>query len=156
MSNDLLFELVTHTPEETEEAGARLARLMESRADLPAFVALYGDLGAGKTAFVRGFASVTSPGSAVRSPTFALVNEYRRGARPVFHFDMYRIEDDDELYSSGFYDYESRGGYCLAEWCENIPWALPANRIRAEISKTGNTDERRITVEHINEKENAK
>ena len=97
MSKDLLFELVTHTPEETEAAGARLARLMEDRAELPAFVALYGDLGVGKTAFVRGFASVTSPGSAVRSPTFALVNEYRRGARPVFHFDMYRIEDDDEL-----------------------------------------------------------
>ena len=114
----------TKSAEETEALGVRLARMMEQNADLPSFVALYGDLGAGKTAFMRGFASVMSPGSAVRSPTFTLVNEYNRGKRLVFHFDMYRINDDDELYSAGFYDYESRGGICLAEWCEKIPWAL--------------------------------
>ena len=107
----------------------------------------------GKTAFVRGFASVTSPGSAVRSPTFALVNEYRHGTRPVFHFDMYRITDDDELYSAGFYDYESRGGFCLAEWCENIPWALPADYIRVTVAKTGAENDRRITVERITREE---
>ena len=148
----MLTDTVTHSPEETEAVGARLAKMMEA-GDLPPFVALYGDLGVGKTAFVRGFASVTSPGSAVRSPTFALVNEYRHGKRPVFLFDMYRITDDDELYSAGFYDYESRGGFCLAEWCENIPWALPADYIRVTVAKTDAENDRRIMVERITREE---
>lgn len=152
MRSVMLTDTVTHSPEETEAVGARLAKMMET-GSLPTFVALYGDLGVGKTAFVRGFASVTSPGSAVRSPTFALVNEYRHGTRPVFHFDMYRITDDDELYSAGFYDYESRGGFCLAEWCENIPWAVPADYIRVTVAKTGAENDRRITVERITREE---
>ena len=142
----------TKSAEETEALGVRLARMMEQNADLPSFVALYGDLGAGKTAFVRGFASVMSPGSAVRSPTFTLVNEYNRGKRLVFHFDMYRINDDDELYSAGFYDYESRGGICLAEWCEKIPWALPEKYIRVSIMRTEIEGERSITIELIEQK----
>ncbi len=153
MSKTPILNLLTGSPEETEAAGAGLAEMLEGDASLPSFIALYGDLGVGKTAFVRGFASVASPGSAVRSPTFALVNEYRRGTRPVFHFDMYRIQDDDELYSSGFYDYESRGGYCLAEWCENIPWALPPQYIRVVISKTDGGNGRLITAECINTEE---
>ena len=142
----------SHSVQDTEKIAAKLAERLKGGE----VIAFTGPMGMGKTAFTRGLVLALGGGDVVSSPTFALVNEYRRGARPVFHFDMYRIEDDDELYSSGFYDYESRGGYCLAEWCENIPWALPADRIRAEISKTGNTDERRITVEHINEKENVK
>ena len=142
----------TKSAEETEALGVRLARMMEQNADLPSFVVLYGDLGAGKTAFVRGFASVMSPGSAVRSPTFTLVNEYNRGKRLVFHFDMYRINDDDELYSAGFYDYESRGGICLAEWCEKIPWALPEKYIRVSIMRTEIEGERSITIELIEQK----
>ena len=142
----------SHSVQDTEKIAAKLAEKLKGGE----VIAFTGSMGMGKTAFTRGLVLALGGGDVVSSPTFALVNEYRRGARPVFHFDMYRIEDDDELYSSGFYDYESRGGYCLAEWCENIPWALPADRIRAEISKTGNTDERRITVEHINEKENVK
>ena len=142
----------TKSAEETEALGVRLAKMMEQNAALPSFVALYGDLGAGKTAFVRGFASVMSPESAVRSPTFTLVNEYNRGKRPVFHFDMYRINDDDELYSAGFYDYESRGGICLAEWCEKIPWALPEKYIRVSIMRTEIEGERSITIELIEQK----
>ena len=76
-------------------------------------MALYGDLGAGKTAFVRGFASILAPGVAVHSPTFALVNEYRAPEHPpLFHFDMYRIGSEDELYSMGYEDYLDRG-ICL-------------------------------------------
>ena len=85
--------LTTHSPEETEAVGAALARLMEGDKSCPAFIAMYGDLGVGKTAFVRGLASVMAPGRGVRSPTFSLVNEYRvAGKKPLFHFDMYRIE----------------------------------------------------------------
>lgn len=157
-ANTIIFDTVTHSPEETEALGAKLAEMLAAPENsektdnfasdkaLPRFVALYGDLGVGKTAFVRGFCSVASPGSAVRSPTFALVNEYRHGERPVFHFDMYRITDDDELYSIGFYDYEARGGFCLAEWCENIPWAIPERHLRVDISKTAAEGNRRIVA----------
>ena len=94
----------TQSAEETEALGAALAKRMTEERDLPPFLALYGDLGVGKTAFVRGFASVIAPESVVRSPTFALVNEYRAKPLSLFHFDMYRIESEDDLYSIGFYE----------------------------------------------------
>lgn len=139
------------SPAETEDAGRLLAAAMQSDTALPPFVALYGDLGVGKTAFVRGFASVLSPSSAVRSPTFALVNEYRGGKRPLFHFDMYRIESEDDLYSIGFDDYLD-SGICLTEWSENIPFALPEEYFRVTIEKTdaaSHPDQRTITIERI-------
>ena len=130
----------TSSPEQTEELGAALARLLGEDPSLPTFLALYGDLGVGKTAFVRGFASVYAPTSRVKSPTFSLVNEYRGEKSSVFHFDMYRITDEDELYSIGFYDYLERNGVCLVEWSENIPFALPDRYLRVEISKDSPTD----------------
>ena len=136
--------IITHSALETEAVGAALARLMESDSTLPAFIAMYGDLGVGKTAFVRGLASVMAPGRAVRSPTFALVNEYRvTGKRPLFHFDMYRIESEDDLYSIGFEDYPD-AGICVAEWCEKIPFALPDTFIRVHISKCSSHVDKRI------------
>ena len=132
--------ITTHSPEETEAVGAALGRMMEGSAarsggKTPAFIAMYGDLGVGKTAFVRGLASVLAPGRAVRSPTFALVNEYRvAGKRPLFHFDMYRIESEDDLWSMGFEDYPD-AGICVAEWCENIPFALPEVYLEVRIEK---------------------
>lgn len=141
--------LVSDSTEATERQGAALARLMEasmsSQDPLPPFVALYGDLGVGKTAFVRGFASVLAPGVAVRSPTFALVNEYRVTGHPLlFHFDMYRIGSEDDLHSMGFEDYLDRG-ICLCEWSENIPYALPTARIEVRIAK----DSERVDRRHI-------
>ena len=138
-------EITTHSPEETEAVGAEVAREITS----PAFIALYGDLGVGKTAFVRGLTSVLAPGVAVRSPTFALVNEYRGKPCSVFHFDMYRITDEDELYSIGFYDYLDRG-VCVVEWSENIGYALPEEYLKITIEKTdGGENERRIRIEEI-------
>lgn len=139
-------EIFTHSPEETEAIGADVARGLTT----PAFIALYGDLGVGKTAFVRGLASVLAPGVAVRSPTFALVNEYRGKPCSVFHFDMYRITDEDELYSIGFYDY-LENGVCVVEWSENIEYALPEEYIKITIEKTDSDDinERRIRIEEI-------
>lgn len=143
--------IYTSDVSETEAAGASLAEQILSGTDLPPFVALYGDLGVGKTAFVRGFASVIAPASLVRSPTFALVNEYRGKDRRLFHFDMYRIESEDDLDSIGFYDYLDRRGICLVEWSERIPYALPDNLIRVTIEKDDqdHTDHRRITLERI-------
>ena len=145
----LWMKTTTHSPSETEEVGKALATAMADDNALSPFVAFYGDLGVGKTAFIRGFVSVVSPSSAVRSPTFALVNEYRGGTLPVFHFDMYRIEDEDDLYSIGFDDYPDRG-ICLVEWSEKIPFALPDEYIRVGIEKTPNDEnERIITIERI-------
>ncbi len=146
-----LERVTTSSSFETEALGARLAKEMLTDPSLPPFVALFGDLGVGKTAFVRGFASVIAPGAAVRSPTFALVNEYRASPRSLFHFDMYRIEDEDDLYSIGFYDYLDRAGICLVEWSEKIPYALPDEMIRVTIEKNdpNHPDSRALTVEWI-------
>ena len=148
--SELVFPITVTTARvnETEDFGARLARLLLADPSLPRYIALAGDLGVGKTAFVRGFASVVSPGAAVRSPTFALVNEYRVPKMPpVFHFDMYRITSEDDLYSIGYDDYLERG-FCLVEWSENIPYALPEEFLRVTLEKTdpSEPDARRITV----------
>ena len=130
----------SRSPLDTEAAGRALAEALAADPSLPSFVALYGDLGVGKTAFVRGFTSVLAPSARVKSPTFALVNEYKGDRLSVFHFDMYRIESEDELESIGFYDYLTRTGYCLTEWSENIPYALPERYCSVEIRKDSETD----------------
>ena len=146
------YETKSLSPADTEAVGEELARLFEEGESLPPFIALYGDLGVGKTAFVRGFAGRLAPKARVKSPTFALVNEYKGEKLSVFHFDMYRISDEDELYSIGFYDYADRRGICLTEWSENIEFALPDSYLRAEIVKDDpeNTpDSRKITIQLI-------
>ena len=154
MTTETLFTRVTRSAEETEEVGRSLAKALSDDRDLPPFIALYGDLGVGKTAFTRGIASVISPGAPVRSPTFALVNEYRAQAggrfTAVFHFDMYRIESEDDLDSIGFWDYPMRRGLILTEWSEKIPFALPDDYLRLTIEKTADGESvRRITAERI-------
>ncbi len=137
--------LTTATPEDTEAVGAALGHALEHDTALPPFIAMFGDLGVGKTAFVRGLASVLAPGRAVRSPTFALVHEYRTtGLRPLFHFDLYRIESEDDLYSIGFDDYLD-AGICVCEWCEKIPYALPSIRLEVHIRK----DDADTSLRHI-------
>ena len=128
-----IFE--TNSPEDTEKIASELAKKLKP-CD---FIAFFGDLGSGKTAFVRGLASVLCPECRVSSPTFAIVNEYTKGKIPIFHFDMYRITDDDSLFSTGFYDYFDRNGVIAAEWCENIPYALPENRYEVLFRKTGDS-----------------
>ena len=124
---------------ETESAGAELAKKLGSRG----FVALYGDLGVGKTAFVRGAASVLCPGAEVCSPTYAIVNRYA-GNIPVYHFDLYRITDEDDLYSTGFFDMTEEDAIFFCEWCEKCPEAIPDHAIKVYISREG--DGRRIEI----------
>lgn len=124
--------------EDTEKIAAEFAKSL-NKGD---FIAYFGDLGSGKTAFTRGVASYLCPKSRVSSPTFAIVNEYLGGKIDMFHFDMYRILDDDNLFSTGFYDYFDRDGVILTEWSENIPFALPDERYDVIFEKTG--DESRI------------
>ena len=110
-------------------------------------IALYGDLGAGKTSFTRGLARGLEVEQTVSSPTFAIVNEYS-GVYPLYHFDMYRIENWDDLESSGFFDYINTG-VIIIEWSENIEGALPSEVIKIYIDKTENDNERIIKVEGI-------
>ena len=134
----------SNSEEETEKIGALFAESLK-KGD---FIAFFGNLGSGKTAFVRGVASVLCPDARVQSPTYAIVNEYR-GKTPIFHFDVYRITDDDSLYSTGFYDYLEREGIIFTEWSENIMFALPEERYDVTFEKTGDTG-RVITVEKRN------
>lgn len=137
-------EFNTHSPEETEKIAADLAVTLKGKKS--AFIAMYGDLGAGKTSFVRGLASVLAPGARVKSPTYTIVNEYKGDGVSVFHFDLYRISDDDELYSTGFYDYLPRG-ICIAEWSENIPYAVPCDAYSVKITKGTGENDRNIIIE---------
>lgn len=135
----------TTSVEQTEKIGCELAlSLAEGE---PHFIAMYGDLGVGKTAFVRGLASVLAPGARVKSPTYTVVNRYEGKSIPLYHMDVYRINDEDELYSIGFDDYVN-SGVCVVEWSENIPDSIPENAIRVKIEKCGeNFEEREITIE---------
>ena len=140
----MIKEFHTKSVEETEAVGHDLALSLEK--GKPCFIAMYGDLGVGKTAFVRGLASVLSPGARVKSPTYTVVNKYD-GEIPLYHMDVYRITDEDELYSIGFDDYV-RDGICVVEWSENIPESIPCDAIRVTIEKEGeNFEMRKITVE---------
>ncbi|MFP4014186.1 MAG: tRNA (adenosine(37)-N6)-threonylcarbamoyltransferase complex ATPase subunit type 1 TsaE [Chitinispirillaceae bacterium] len=114
---------VTSSAQETRELGARLAR----RAQPGDVYALEGDLGTGKTEFVRGFVEELIPGAAVRSPTFSIVNTYSSDRFPVFHFDFYRLCDSEELDTIGFDEYTGGDGVCLIEWADMFRDALPEN-----------------------------
>ena len=130
---------------ETEKVGKKLASCLKNGG----FVAFYGDLGAGKTAFIRGMGEELCPDAEVCSPTYAIINEYKVGSRTVMcHVDAYRINDDDDLYSTGFYDCCDYPNVVMAvEWCEKIPFAVPADAIKVTITKTGESD-RRIVIEN--------
>ena len=132
--------IISNSEAETEAAGAAFAR------ELPdgAVVALYGDLGAGKTAVVRGMARGMGIGARVSSPTFTIVNEYL-GARELYHFDMYRLDSSDELFDIGWEDYLSRGGVCAVEWSERVSDAFEGDEIVVRIEKTGDSG-RIITI----------
>ena len=132
----------THNARETEALGAKIAEKLCGTE----VIALFGGLGMGKTAFTRGLAGALGAGENVSSPTFALVNEYS-GKYNIFHFDMYRVNTWDDLYSTGFFDYLDMGGVLVIEWRENIENSLPENSIRVSISKNDNENERIITLE---------
>ena len=132
----------TRNVSETEKIGFMLGQTVKDSS----VVAMFGDLGAGKTAFTRGFAKGMGIDSDVSSPTFALVNEYRGKGKTLYHFDMYRISGWDDLYSTGYFDYLDAGGCLIIEWSENIEAILPEDCIRVTITKTDNPDERNIEI----------
>lgn len=149
---EIIKNVATASAYETEAVAREFADIvcseMENLTSDNLFLALYGDVGVGKTVFVRGLASVICPDDFVQSPTYAIVNEYK-GKYKMCHYDMYRITSEDDLESTAFYDYKN----CIivAEWCENIPFALPRIYYRIEIEKTDNGDGRRIKIEKVTE-----
>ena len=138
-----IFE--TNSELETEQAGERFA------ASLPdgSVVAMYGELGSGKTAFVRGMARGMGISMRVSSPTFTIVNEYH-GDRELIHFDMYRLNSGDELFDIGWDDYLNRGSVCAVEWSENVEDAFYGDEIIVRFEKTSPTA-RRIIIERGDE-----
>ena len=135
------MEYITHSPAQTEAVGAALA----ARLTPGAVIAYRGDLGAGKTAFTRGLARGLGVKENVTSPTFTIVNEYLSGKMPLFHFDMYRLGSEDELFDIGWEDYLERGGVCAVEWSENV-WGAMEDAIVVTISRL-DEDTRRIEIE---------
>ena len=136
------MEYTTNSPEETEALGAS----MGARLKAGTVVAFTGDLGAGKTAFVRGLARGLGIADRVTSPTFTIVNEYDGGRLPLFHFDMYRLGTADELFEIGWEDYLGRGGVCAVEWSENVAEALEGDCVRVDIRRGANDGQRFITM----------
>lgn len=134
---------LSHSEAETQRAGELLGR----RLCAGSIVALFGDVGAGKTVFVRGLTRGLGIHARVTSPTFSIVNEYD-GPVPLFHFDMYRLSGPDELFDIGWEDYLARAGVCAVEWSENVASALGDDCIRVTIDKCGEDDSlRRISIE---------
>lgn len=130
---------ISDSPEETEEIAAAFSKMLQ-----PGDVIAYtGGLGAGKTAFTRGLARGLGIREPVTSPTYTIVNEYESGSVPLFHFDLYRLESDEDLFDIGWEDYLERGGICAVEWSENAP-ELMREAIKVSISRDGSSDSARI------------
>ena len=136
-----MAEYISESEHDTERIGESFAK------DLPGgtVVAMYGDLGAGKTAFVRGMARGMGLDCRVSSPTFTIVNEYL-GARELIHFDMYRLSDADELFDIGWEDYLNRGAVCAVEWSEKVEDAFFGDETVVRIEKLDDT-KRKISIE---------
>ncbi len=129
--------------EQTEELGQKIASSLKGNE----VIAYFGGLGVGKTTLTAAIAKALYSSDDVSSPTFAIVNEYRAKYN-IYHFDMYRVDNWDDLYSTGFFDYLDTG-IIIVEWSENIENALPDNTIRINISKGDSETERIFEIEGL-------
>jgi len=135
------LEIRLNNFEETEEFGIKLGKSLKS-GDI---VCLNGDLGAGKTTLTKSIGLGLDVKEYITSPTFTLINQYR-GRLPVYHFDVYRLENVDELYDLGFDEYFYGNGVCIVEWAEKIEKLLPKERLVLDIKKGKDIDERVINI----------
>ncbi|MFY9213469.1 MAG: tRNA (adenosine(37)-N6)-threonylcarbamoyltransferase complex ATPase subunit type 1 TsaE [Tissierellaceae bacterium] len=126
---------------ETEDFGIKLGRLLEP-GDI---VCLNGELGAGKTTMTKSIGIGLGVEEYITSPTFTLINQYR-GRMPVYHFDVYRLENVEELYDLGFDEYFFGNGVCIIEWAEKIEKMLPEDRLVIDIKNGKNIDERTLHI----------
>ena len=139
---------ISNDTEETKKIGYELARKIDTGELKSRFIAMRGEMGVGKTAFTSGFASYFGI-KGVKSPTYAVMNQHTSpttGMR-ILHFDTYRISDDDDLYSIGFYDYLDSEDLMIVEWSENIDYAIPDGALYVKIERIeDNEGMRKITV----------
>ncbi len=140
--DEIMVKIKTNSPEETYSFGYRLGKLLKS-GDI---LCLNGDLGAGKTTLTQSIAKGLDVEDYVTSPTFTLINEYK-GRYPVYHFDVYRINDIDEMYDLGFEEYIYSEGVTIIEWASIIEDILPLERLDITIKRGKEIDEREIIIE---------
>ena len=124
---------------ETEEIGRKLAKALTKLNKKRAYIAMRGEMGVGKTVFTRGFVSHFGKAN-VKSPTYTIVNEYRLSGTNVYHFDLYRISDADDLESIGYHEYVESDAYSIVEWSERVPEYIPSDAITVTISRVASDD----------------
>lgn len=134
----------TKSEEETRMLAENLAKALSGSQ----VICLRGDLGVGKTVFSKGLCHALGVTEHVSSPTFTLVNEYEGTDRSIYHFDLYRIEDPDELYEIGFSEFVDGEGLAIIEWPERAEGILPPCRIEVLIERDGE-EGRRVTIEEL-------
>ena len=144
-----MFTCITNSPEET----GHLAELVGQKIREGTVLCLEGDLGAGKTLFVQSLAKTLGVEGDVTSPTFNLMNVYE-GICRIYHFDLYRLETEEELEDIGFYEYtEEPEGIVVIEWPDKFPESMPADYIEVRIRKIGeDSDVRQFDFSSIGEK----
>ena len=135
------MEYISKSIEDTRDVGEEIAAKLNNGS----VVALFGGMGVGKTCITTSIARSLGFEGEVSSPTFAVVNEYIGGKLPIAHFDMYRINDWNDLYSTGYFDYIDRGFVVIVEWSENIESVLEDDALRVTLEYINETT-RKITV----------
>lgn len=127
---------------ETEEIGKFLADTLTKLGIKRAYIAMRGEMGVGKTVFTRGFVSHFGRAN-VKSPTYTIVNEYNPAGTKIYHFDLYRISDGDDLESIGYHEYVESDAYSIVEWSERVPEYIPDDAITVTISRVAEDESAR-------------
>lgn len=141
-----MLKLITESAEETSKIGEQLGRLL-GKGNI---VCLSGDLGAGKTAFTQGIAKGMGVKDYVTSPTYTIINEYE-GGLPLYHFDVYRLNDVEEMYELGYEEYFFGDGVVVLEWADIVRDIIPVERLWITILNTKGDNSREIIIEPTGE-----
>ena len=144
---DINMTIESYKAQDTFEIGRQLGE----KAKPGQVICLFGDLGAGKTVFAKGFAEGLGINEPINSPTFTIIQEYEEGRMPLYHFDVYRIEEVEEMYEIGYEDYFYGNGVCIIEWANIIEEILPLKRTIITIEKDLDKgfDYRKITIAQL-------
>ena len=141
-----MLKYITESAEETSKIGEQLGRLL-SKGNI---ICLTGDLGAGKTAFTKGIAKGLAVDDYVTSPTYTIINEYQ-GRLPLYHFDVYRLNDVEEMYELGYEEYFFGDGIVVLEWADIVRDIIPGERLWITILNSRGDDSREIIMEPTGE-----
>ena len=135
-----MFEIHTTSQEETMELGKNLGEKVFANS----CVILEGDLGAGKTTLTKGIALGLGIDRVIKSPTYTLIREYRKGRLPLFHMDMYRIEESGGASEVGLEEYFYADGVCVVEWAQYIEDELPSTFLKVQIDRVEDDESKRV------------